>query len=291
MKPHIIIAPYFYMKPNTFSEWIDVNLKLIDDCKELGNEIPLWAQVVIDPGLLFRSDNREKLIEKYINANCEGICLWVDDLDEHEADEDTLLGMVKFIKSIIKSNKQIFIAYGGYFSAILTKLYGVTGICHGLEYGESRPVAPVGGGIPMAKYYFPPLHKRLRYNEALQILEAKGWLQDSKYFYDEVCNCQVCQEIIDGNMDNFSKFGESKPVTFQRKGQTVTLNYPLPETKDRSLRHYLMCKKREFVDLQTTTEEGIRKSLEKIRNDYSRILGLEGVSFAKVWKNVIEQST
>lgn len=40
-----------------------------------------------------------------------------------------------------------------------------------------KVVVPVGGGIPMSKYYFTPLHFRMRFADLLTIYNRLGWGQ------------------------------------------------------------------------------------------------------------------
>ena len=66
-------------------------------------------------------------------------------------------------------------AYGGYDSIILCNEdlpYRMYGVAQSVGYGETRPVTPVGGGLPVNKYYFPPLHARLSLSEVTSILSV-----------------------------------------------------------------------------------------------------------------------
>lgn len=288
MKPAVVIAPYFYMISNTLDHWLDLNIAFISDAVSYDSGLPVYAQLVIHPDILLRQDMSGRLITSYGSARCAGICLWIDELDEHSADAELLRRMAGLIEGLAASGRPVHNVYGGYLSTVLTKFGRLSGLCHGLEYGESRPVLPVGGGVPMARYYFPPLHKRIRYSEVVQILAAKGWNRDASEFHANVCDCETCHEVISGNVENFAMFGGSRAVTFQRAGQTITLNYPLPETRDRCLRHYLHCKRKEFRELQASTKEEVIARLRTGGQEYRSVLGLDAVAFVDAWVDVLD---
>lgn len=284
--PCIVVAPYFYMRSMTLDAWLPVNALMVEEAAKQKPTKPLYAQVVIGQDVLSREHLCEKLQNTYAKAKCEGVCLWIDDLDEHDGDELLLNRIGQLGGALISAGKSVHIVYGGYFSAILTRLGYLSGFCHGLEYGESRAVVPVGGGLPMAKYYFPPLHRRLRYRDVTSILEAKGW-DSANAFHENVCDCETCREVIAGDIENFAQFGLSKPVTFTRRGQTVTMNYPLPETQDICLKHYLRTKRREIEFLEKSDGKSIIGQLEKAQSDFECRLGDE-LAFCQTWTTVIK---
>ena len=76
-------------------------------------------------------------------------------------------------------------------------------MAHGPEFGEYRPVVPVGGGIPISRYYVPLLHSRVRYNDATQMFAAKSWLDEVSGFLTNVCDCAVCADTLDNDIENF----------------------------------------------------------------------------------------
>ena len=288
MKPTVVIAPYFYMISNTVDDWLPINLQLVDESRSCASQTPVYAQLVISQDVLLREHRIQQLGNAYGSSPCDGVCIWVDDLDEHMADEDILLGLVRLIRMLSASKKPVFNMYGGYFSTLLTAFGSLSGLCHGLEYGESRPVVPVGGGLPIARYYYPPLHRRLRFSDAYQLMESQGYTTDVSKFHANVCNCEVCRSVIAGDMRNIQRFGEAKPATFQRMGQTVTMNYPLPETRDLCLRHYLHCKRYEFSALETTKRELAFAQLADACSQYEGVLSFNDMAFAKTWITALE---
>ena len=283
MRPVIVIAPYFFMKANTLDRWLPLNLSLLECAADL--EDPVHAQVVLGKDVLPRLDLIEKIGESYGKSRCAGVCIWIDDLDEHEADEDVLRGLSTLVRRIVDYGKSVHNVYGGYFSQLLVKHGGLSGVCHGLEYGESRSVVPVGGGIPIAKYYYPPLHRRLKFDSLLQILEQTGYDESAGGFHEHVCACETCVQALNGNIENVGRFGESRPVVSQRGGRAVTLSFPVPEARDLCLRHYLRCKHAEFQMIADSDIESVLDSLRMIADEYA-FLG-DAVAFADVWARVL----
>ena len=73
------------------------------------------------------------------------------------------------------------------------------GVAQSVGYGETRSVTPVGGGLPVNKYYFPPLHSRLPLSEVTTILKNKGYFSIDKAvasedFYQNICSCTQCRK-------------------------------------------------------------------------------------------------
>lgn len=281
-KPSGVVPPYFFMTNNTMDDWLPINKEFIEIANKEFPDQNIYAQLVISKDLLSSEVKLDKIIEIYKALPCSHVLLWVDDFDENSVGEELLNDFIKLCKGL-SENKKIINLYGGYFSVLLIKEGVLSGVCHGLEYGESRGVVPVGGGIPMAKYYFYPLHQRMRYPDFLKIFIQQGWNKNIDGFKSNICNEACCE---DGNI---AKYGTTKPVKYKRGGQLISLNYPVPEAKDYSLRHYLKSKKREFYEVETKNKNILLSDLEKAFDEYKRILGLEEVGHVKIWKGLIEK--
>ncbi len=293
IEPILLIAPYFYMTENTIDKWIDLNIKFINLSKEIFPDKLIFAQLVISSEILSNENKLTKIIKKYGNTDCDGILVWINEFPEHEVGFYLLKGFIQLVKSLNKDyTKEVYNLYGGYFSVLLTSIpqqFKLSGVCHGLEYAEDRGVIPVGGGLPVSKFYYPPLHKRIRHNEVVRILRHEGYLDNPETYYKNVCNCRVCRETLKEDISkNFGKYGEARPITFRRKNQIVTLNYPLPKTRDLCLRHYLHNKEKEFKEVQDLTKEGVITNLKKNLNTCERLFGLEeSAVYCKDWIRVL----
>jgi len=292
LEPRFLVAPYFYMSSLTFDDWLPLNLEFIEFAKESAKEnFPnddIFAEIVIDKEVLNDKNRYDKLVKKYAAVNPDGYLIWIDDFDTTQVGKKLLSNFVNFIKGLRAHGNPVINLYGDYFSVLLTKLKdGPTGIVHGPEYGESRPVVPVGGGIPTAKYYFPPLHKRMSYDEVAKMLTNRNIFEtnDVNWFYSKVCNCKICRDTLKKDIHNFKSFGLSKPVQLR---PTIIRYYPLEETKDKCLRHYLEVKAKEFEEIRQNSLKDALKKLGGALNEYKGLLGLEDTVYLRVWRDILK---
>ena len=87
-------------------------------------------------------------------------------------------------------------------------------------------------------------------------------------------------------MHNFEFFGRSRPVQLR---PTIVRLYPLEETKDKCLRHYLEVKAKEFEEIK---QNSLRDALKKIGgafNEYKSLLELEDTVYLRVWGNILNE--
>jgi len=296
LSPSLVVFPYFYMKARTLDKWLLTNLDL---CRvgleaEAASGLEKAAQVVIHKEILISEEGRRKIIEGYGTIDTDWILLWVDDLSEHEAGQEELKGLVTLVNGLKDNGKKVVNLYGGFFSILLSH-YDVgllDGVCHGPQYGESRGVVPVGGGLPRARYYLRSLHHRVRFADALRILRQMGWLATERLFMENVCNCLECRRLIEENgiPEGFLVYGRSKPVTFKRGGSTVTMNYPLRETQESATRHYMHSKRWEFRLVTEKSIEEIVERLRRVEEELGQFLGLEAVAHTANWADALPEA-
>lgn len=285
--PYALIAPYFYMTETSIDKWIEINLEAVNIANSSNNN--LFAFILIDKGILTNSDMLNKVIDKYKRTDVKGYIIWIDDFNETEATSSQLKGYRDLVNGLKKDNIEILNLHGSYFSLLLASNlndFSLSGVCHGPEYGEYRSVIPVGGGIPIARYYIPELHSRIRYREVLEILSSKEWLNNHSVFYNKVCSCDECKETIKADISNFTLFGitESK----QRGDSSVFIDYPTTEASIHCLQHYLHIKKKEFEFASIATKEELINNLNSGINNYIDIIGDDGIKHLILWKRVFE---
>lgn len=191
--------------------------------------------------------------------------------------------------------------YGGYFSILLThkNIQLLNGVSHGLEYGESRKVYPVGGGLPVSKYYFPPIHKRMDFTDAFYLLNESGIIDsntptwgDTSAYYKQICNCNQCRTVLKSEMSNFIEFESREFYEINRKNQVLRRKKASSDTKQNCLYHFLLCKMREFKtvndeDLKTLYSDLFEK-YEKY-NKYVFLLKDNSLEFLRIWGSIIEK--
>jgi hypothetical protein len=289
--PSLVIAPYFYLTANTIKSWIDVNLKCAAESKDIAKEarIPLAIQVVISQDILLDATTVKFLISKYSNLKPDLFLIWIDGFSEQQASAYQLDAYIKFVQGL-GATAGVVNLFGGFCSVALGRSKMVSelvGVAHGLEYGEDRGVLPVGGGIPVAKFYLPSLHYRLRFRDALRAIRSLGGFHSSQAFHKEICGCRICTRYIDGKPEeDFGVYGQTRSVTYRRKGDAVSMEYPLPETKEKTVQHYMWAKKAEYND--PINIKDVIKSLSSTRKKLENVIGLDNVAHCLSWSKVLE---
>ena len=123
-RPKFLIAPYFYLDKadSTFAKWLAINTDFIRMARVISNSecdgSKVFAQIVLSKQTLTDVDSVAAIVAAYHNVDCDGITIWVDDLNEHEASFEELSGFVQLLKGL--SHKPVYNMYGGYFSILLT---------------------------------------------------------------------------------------------------------------------------------------------------------------------------
>jgi hypothetical protein len=292
MRPSLLVAPYFYLAASTLDSWLPLNVDCANESKAIAKtyDVPWAVEIVVSKDILAEPSLRQNLIEKYSGINPDVFLLWIDDFDEQSASRSLLKSFVDVVNGLGASSRVVNL-YGGFFSVALS-LCGIAplhGVCHGLEYGESRAVVPVGGGIPVAKYYLPVLHERLAYRDAFRAAERLGGMKTREGFLERVCSCRQCKKVIrsdDPSTDFLNAFGASRPVSFGRGEQVVRREFPLPATKDNSVRHYMWRKADEY---SATASKQMVNALREGRSALEQTLGLEAVAHCSVWADVLAE--
>ena len=281
--PSGVIAPYFYIDGSNDSA-LELNVAFVEEANRFltdGGPM-LIAQLVMSKDALANDSFRKKIISAYASCSAKKVFIWIDAFDETEVSESLLQSLKSLIEGVA-SSKEVVNLYGGYFSILLTKIEnGLEGVCHGMEYGESRAVVPVGGGLSRAKYYFRPLHKRLSAEDFLRIIgNRQGWLSGSKNqeFAREVCDCHICEDL-----EQFAETQtyEVKSKNGSRRGETST-----SAAKRHSLAHYLVSKKKEFEFVEKSDMASLLKDLGDAKTKYAQSAGDSNANHIDRWIKVL----
>lgn len=294
--PYALIAPYFYMNDTEWEKWLQKNIDCLEASLKITHEKRelLFAEVVIDRGVLLDSKASAKIVEGYrgLSTAPNGCIIWIDNFDEQAASTAEIYAFKELCTSLKSIFSEVINLHGGYFSIMLGGSVGgecLTGVTHGPEFGEFRSVVPVGGGIPIARYYIPRLHSRVRYREAAVLFSNTGWLDSYKKFEENVCDCDECRDALKGDASRFTLFGEGEVKDILRKGGMVRIEFPTTATKIRCLRHYLQRKHREF---QMVTEAHADVMLNEIAGsirDYKPLAGNDAIAHLIRWQKVLSQ--
>lgn len=289
-KPGRIVAPYFFLSEYDVQAWLPIMAECIVTAAEYA-EKRVWVEFCVSQGLMSDAKAIEGLVNLLARDECEGALLWIDDLNENSAPVASLKSIYDFLREVRRvANKPIINLRGGYFSLLLgSRAFGelFSGVSHGPEFGESRAVVPVGGGIPISKFYVPELHTRMRYGDAVAVFGSMGWLERADAFHRNVCDCVACVEILNGNSSNFVLFGEANAKEIKRKYGMVRMEFPTSEAKERCLRHYLQRKDREFGCVRTWSASDLLADLESSIQKYTPIVGDAGVRHLENWRRIL----
>lgn len=288
--PSLLVAPYFYLCDEDFNAWLEVNVSCGDAAKKIchAESKPVGIQIVLSQEVLISPRLRKKIIEEYSQIKPDCYLLWVDAFSEHEASVENLNAFVDLVEQLGKVAPVINL-YGGFFSIVLGKhkLTGnLIGVAHSLEYGEMRGVVPVGGGVPAAKYYVPILHSRLLFRDALRAVRALNAHQKPEEFFKKVCDCKTCKSVIKNNPEvDFQEFGKTKPVSYKVRGQSIVKDYPLPETKDKTVSHFMWSKKKEYAEGKSLDK--ILSELEEVSTVFGTALNTTVIEHCRAWLAVL----
>lgn len=240
VKPLFLVAPYFFSEEYG-DDWYKISNKLAISSKKIKEKYDLFPVICISKSLL-QDDIILKIIEDY--QGFDGFIVWVADLNEVKADAEDLTQYKKFISALNKLGKPIYLLYGGYFSALLSKEPLIT-YCSGICYGEFKDIdaPPVTGGGLM-RYYIPAVHLKIPVEKA-------------RRFYAEyphlLCNCQTCKGIRG---------------TIKSKGiESVHEFFDLLESSDWHLKsHYVLTRYDELITISKSTKA---KLIEQIKQNIS----------------------
>jgi len=153
--------------------------------------------------------------------------------------------------------------HGGFFSLALSK-YGMSGISHGVGYGEQKDVVPViGQAIPMVRFYVPELHRRLGVPDIEHCFRALR-IKDPDDFYEQICDCTICRGVVSNNVSQFRLFGEMQPPKPGKMRGTQT-----PAAAKRCRFHFLLTRIRERDWVGKASHSEIVESLREASSKWS----------------------
>ena len=238
----------------------------------------------------------DNLAKIYNIDGYEYIFIWIDDFSPWNASITKKETFVRLIEGLNKIGKKPLMAYGGYDSILLchneskVRMYGVA---QSVVYGERRAITPVGGGLPVNKYYFGPIHKRIRIDEALNILFDNGYMDSNRSeserandFYRNICDCTQCKDIIKDNIDNFALYNESIPYLVRGRYGDISRNRPTSGANLIAARHFLHYKCREWKELE---QKNFKELIEELISNYEQYGGKNDRKEIGEWCNLIER--
>lgn len=296
--PSVLIAPYFFIGGPSAPDWADRNIQLLQDSRnwlEDQNNLqpPLAAQLVISKDVLFDEGERSRILDNYIRSKPDLVLLWIDQFSEHNATKHELEHYLDLLAKFKEARIPVVNLFGGFFSVATMRFSeqlsgALAAVCHGLEYGETRPVIPLGGGTPVARFYSRTLHHRLPPRVALREVHELGGLNSPDDFHDIICNCPNCRSVVVSNplKDLNENYFDSKETAYWVSGRRVARDFPTAKASNNCTRHYMWCKAWEYGELDTSFAD-LRSSLARADQHLRKSLGAEHAGHPKIWAETL----
>lgn len=205
-KPAVVFAPYFFVHDSWAKDGLEAAVDLARRAAALKPAVPVHAVVCANNVVLRSSAHIQYLISNLPTTGVAGVWLWFDGFSEHDAPLEELVNFRTLVKGL-GGKMEVFNLHGGYYSLLLA-YDGLTGISHGVGYGEQKPVAQViGAASPTVRYYLPPIAKRVGVPDVQRCFPDVG-ITTAAEFFTKVCGCQICKGVIGTDLTRFSAFGE-----------------------------------------------------------------------------------
>lgn len=269
-QPLVVIAPYFTIKSSygdyQIQKWMSLNRNAAEKFSAINDSLySLGVQIVLEKEMLENEVFLNSIKSTYEGINTEYAFIWVDDFSLFEATQSQQIGFKRILVALTELGIKPIMAYGGYDCVLLCNNdvpFRMFGVAHSVGYGETRAITPVGGGLPVNKYYFPPLHNRMSMSRVIEILRLNGYFALDKYiasqkFYSSICECRQCKSIIKNDFDNFSYYNESIPFTIKGK---IARNRPTADASLIAAMHFMNSKMLEWEMVE-------KKSFKQLTDD------------------------
>jgi len=211
VSPAAVFAPYFYIDKKWWEDGLRTAFDLTKRTVAIEKNVPIHVVLCVDRALLQSKSALDKIKKELPTTGAHGVWLWFNGFDELNASVDDLVAFRKLIQQLSDS-MQVFNRHGGYFSLLLAH-DGLSGISHGVGYGERKEVAQViGATAPTVRYYLPAITKRVGVPDVQRCFVDVG-IDTPQDFFDKVCDCQICKGIIGSDISRFASFGEMHRAT------------------------------------------------------------------------------
>ena len=236
--PAAVFAPYFYAEPTQFDAWMDVNLELARVSAALEPPVPVHAILCVDQEKLTNDHFNSTIVKELPKTGVSAVWFWFSRFQEDIASTERLLAFRSLVETL-STQMEVYNLHGGFFSLALSHL-GLSGISHGIGYGEQKDVIPViGQSIPTVRYYLPDLYKRIGVPRIQRCFHSLG-INVPADFHSRICRCVVCKGVVSQSLSDFTAFGDmhySRPQS-KRLAQT-------PAAAKRCRFHFLLNRIRE----------------------------------------------
>jgi hypothetical protein len=268
--PALLTVPFFPLAVsdpagNTEPDWMALNLQMLREAASLRSADRLAAGFLAELDV-FDHPAFDQWLGAYGDVLTETgishLLWWISDHDEVATSLQRASRMLSSFKTLADRGIYVHQAFGGSLSTFALAS-GLSSVAHGVNYWESKGWEPIAsGGLPTARYFHPGLRERIRVPEAIAAIQDQ--IATASAFFEHVCGCDVCQDVIGNDPSNFGRFGEVNIRTRKTRGGGVAeFDSPTPEALFLTKRHYLHAK---GAEVRLALEPGFSAS-DRLRED------------------------
>jgi len=188
LPPHWITPPYFRAF-RLGDDWYAASLDMSRRALSQRLQLPVVPIVCIRKDCLSEAGAYARLADDW-SGEFPSRLLWIDKLDGYRDPVPDLKAFLDLVTQFRDRGARVFNLFGDYFFVMAMKV-GLSGVGHGVGYGESREALTTGGGLPAERYYVPALHRFYPPPDAEILLRQ---VEDGSF----LCRCEVCRRHIEG---------------------------------------------------------------------------------------------
>src|SRR2546422_692135 len=165
--PHFLIPPYFKFGSRA-DPWYRISLEVAQVAANEKTDYRLAPVIHIRPD--FPEGQLDGVASDYSSPIFDGFIVFVNDLQEYQADRSILTKYVKLVLALRQNRRPMLGLFGGYFTLVLRKI-DLGCFSNAVGYGEYRDSGYHEGGQAVRRYYVPKLHRYFTDIEAQSILD------------------------------------------------------------------------------------------------------------------------
>ena len=274
--PIFLVAPYFFFL-NQNDYYYRISKKFAESSLNYKDNFDIYVTILTTKDILYERSFLDSIIDDFKSMN--GFLIWIDNFkeDDNSTTDYELILYRKLIENLVeKTKKPVYVMYGSYFSALMTK-HGLTGFCTGVRYGESKKYNYATEEIGKVRFYLSSLKKKIPEDDASRFL---------RLYPNELCSCDFCTKKITDIKSQNPNINDSQLVI--KFFENINPKFKIS--------HFMANRFDEMENIQINSISEIK---QKIDNDIQKIVNLqphlvkEGLKktldfeHLKKWKNAI----
>lgn len=281
--PSALFAPYFYIEESAAYEWIALNRRLALSATRQSNGAPIHVIICGYRSLVTDTTLSEQILDSMTEIKPAAVWLWFSRFDEHNASTEELDALRAWVERLADSTT-VYNMHGGFFSLALSK-FGMSGIAHGVGYGEQKDVVPViGQSTPTVQYYVRSLHSKYSVADITRCFSSLR-VKSPDDFFSKICDCVICKGIIDPTLKNYSQFGEIHYSTPNSRRAAQT-----PAAAKRCRFHFLLNRIREREYVGASDLNRISRDCEAAYKIWPNNVISRGLDHLRRWAEALKET-